>query len=191
MKVFFLTAVIRIFRYLYWTNAKQSNAAIERSRLDGSEHKVLINGSLSQPIGIAIDLDNDLLYWTNERGTMFYSIESSNLDGTSRRTLIHGTHHQPFSIAVGDKEVYWSDWINKIVWALPKDSFQGGVEPKEVYKYKYLAVPNGLITPTPTHINDTQCIEAKRDVSVNIFQKKYLVQIFFYRFILLYRTPCR
>ncbi|VVC43190.1 Hypothetical protein CINCED_3A018444 [Cinara cedri] len=148
--------------YLYWTNCNHLNATIERSRPDGSEHTVLIHEQLFQPLGIAVDMENDLLYWSNEREGMYYSIEASNLDGGTRRTLIHGTHHQPFSIALDERDIYWSDWVNDVVWTMPKDSFQGGVQPTAVVKYESIKTPMGLITSTPAIVNDTQCIAVTR-----------------------------
>lgn len=164
--------VICVFRYLYWTNCNHLNATIERSRLDGSEHTVLIHEQLFQPLGIAVDAQNGLLYWSDEREGMYYSIDTSDLEGGSRRTLIHGTHHQPFSIALDERDIYWSDWVNDAVWTMPKDSFQGGVQPMLVVKYESIETPMGLITPNPTLINDTKCIAATRTNNVSTISLK-------------------
>ncbi|CAI6363942.1 unnamed protein product [Macrosiphum euphorbiae] len=155
--------------YLYWTNCNHLNATIERSRLNGSDRQIIVHKNLFQPLGIAVDVERNLIYWSDEHEGLYYSIESSNPDGGSRRTLIHGTHHQPFSIAVDDRDIYWSDWINNAVWTMPKDSFQGGVEPLLVAKYDLINTPMGLITPTgnTTMVNSTYCaMHRSKDIAV-------------------------
>lgn len=161
------------FRYLYWTNCNHLNATIERSRLNGSDHQIVVHENLFQPLGIAVDVERNLIYWSDEREGLYYSIESSNPDGGSRRTLIHGTHHQPFSIAVDDQDIYWSDWINNAVWTMPKDSFQGGVEPFLVAKYDMINTPMGLITPTgnTTMVNSTYCEMHRSKVRITLISR--------------------
>lgn len=147
------------------------NATIERSRLDGSDRKVVVHDLLFQPLGIAIDMEQNLLYWSDEREGMYYSIESSDLNGGSRRTLIHGTHHQPFAIALDERNIYWSDWINNAVWTMPKNSFQDGVQPVQYVKYESISTPMGLITPTgnTTLVNNTYCEMHRAKVRSPIF----------------------
>jgi len=170
--------VFLCFRYLYWTNCNHLNATIERSRLNGSDRQIIVHENLFQPLGIAVDVERNLIYWSDEHEGLYYSIESSDPDGSNRRTLIHGTHHQPFSIAVDEKDIYWSDWINNAVWTMPKDSFQGGVQPSLVAKYEMISTPMGLITPTgnTTMINSTYCAMHRSKVSFTpIFHASPLV----------------
>ncbi|XP_050436455.1 protein cueball isoform X2 [Adelges cooleyi] len=145
--------------YLYWTNCNHLSASIERSRLNGTDRKIIVSDHLFQPLSIAIDVENGLLYWSDEREGIYYSIESSDQNGGNRKTLIHGTHHQPFAVVLDNLNIYWSDWINNAVWTLPKNSFQGGVEPLLVKKYESSNTPMGLLTPTgySTYVNKTYC----------------------------------
>ncbi|XP_050545727.1 protein cueball [Daktulosphaira vitifoliae] len=151
--------------YLYWTNCNHLNATIERSRLDGTDRKVIISDHLFQPLSIAIDVEKNLLYWSDEREGIYYSIESSDENGRSRKVLIHGTHHQPFAVVLDAHNIYWSDWINNAVWSLPKDSFQEGIEPKQIKKYESINTPMGLITPIENlnFVNNTYCSKYKEN----------------------------
>lgn len=144
---------------MYWTNSNHLNATIERSRLNGSDRQVVVHENLFQPLGIAVDVENNLLYWSEVREGIYYSIGSSDLDGQSRKTLIHGTHHQPFAIALDDQDIYWSDWTNNAVWKMNKTSFQGEDSPDLVAKFESINTPMGLITPfgNMTLVNDTHC----------------------------------
>lgn len=127
---------------------------------------MVVHEKLFMPLGIAIDVEQNRLYWSDEREGMYYSIESSDMNGDSRKTLIHGTHHQPFAIALDDQQIYWSDWTNNAVWSMPKDSFLGGVRPVQVVKFDPIDTPMGLITPTgnTTLVNETYCAMNRANV---------------------------
>lgn len=47
---------------MYWTDWGES-PKIECAYLDGSERRVLVNTSLGWPNGLALDLEEDKLYW--------------------------------------------------------------------------------------------------------------------------------
>lgn len=47
---------------MYWTDWGE-NPKIESAYLDGSERKVLVNTSLGWPNGLALDLEENKLYW--------------------------------------------------------------------------------------------------------------------------------
>jgi sugar lactone lactonase YvrE len=66
---------------LYWT---YPGGALYRSKMDGSDREQLFNG-LTQPDGLAIDVDNRKLYWA-EQG----KVSQSNLDGSEREVLVSG-----------------------------------------------------------------------------------------------------
>ncbi|XP_056591842.1 low-density lipoprotein receptor-related protein 1B isoform X1 [Triplophysa dalaica] len=79
---------------------------IERSSMDGSERKVVINHGLSWPISITVDILTDRLYWTDEK---LKYIGSATLDGENMRVLQLSEMASPFSVAVFNDFVYWSD----------------------------------------------------------------------------------
>lgn len=145
-------------RYLYWTNINHRNATIERSRLDGTDRRVIVHEKLFLPLAVAVDVEENRVYWSEEHEDIYYTIASSDLDGGSRRTVNHGTHQRPFSIALDDQYVYWSDWTGNAVWSWPKN----GSTPDAlsmVAKYKTIYSPMGLFTRTgnTSSVNETVC----------------------------------
>lgn len=66
---------------IYWTYPAGD---LYRARLDGGDRQRLFAG-LSQPDGLAIDIDNRKLYWV-EVG----KLSQSNLDGSNQETLVTG-----------------------------------------------------------------------------------------------------
>ncbi|XP_025405265.1 protein cueball [Sipha flava] len=148
--------------YLYWTNNHHDNATIERSFLNGTGREVLLRGKeLHQPLAVAIDVENNRLYWSNEEEGIYYSIKSMDLNvknGTKQK-LISGTRHRPFAMAVDEQNVYWSDWINRAVWSLPKNSLKDGVVNTRLAEYDMDHTPMALMTPSgnTTKVNNTYC----------------------------------
>jgi hypothetical protein len=76
---------------LYWLTPA---GMIYRSKLDGTEHRLLLKG-LTNPDGLALDLDNRKLYWTENA-----KISQANLDGTSVEVLLTGKTTQYSSLEV-------------------------------------------------------------------------------------------
>ncbi|KAK4325872.1 hypothetical protein Pmani_003576 [Petrolisthes manimaculis] len=71
----------------------------------GSYREVII-GDLSQPSGLAIDYEEEMLYWTD---AVQEKIERSYLNGTQREVLITATIY-PFVITVHrHHHIYWTD----------------------------------------------------------------------------------
>ncbi|KAL3837627.1 hypothetical protein ACJMK2_022973, partial [Sinanodonta woodiana] len=69
---------------LYWADSG-SPAKIEKSNYDGTNRHELVNTGLSSPYGLALDINDGVLYWC-EIGT--FRIERANVDG-SNRTVIY------------------------------------------------------------------------------------------------------
>jgi hypothetical protein len=157
---------------LYWTNNHHDNATIERSFLNGTGREVLLRGKeLHQPLAVAIDVENNRLYWSNEEEGIYYSIKSMDLNvknGTKQK-LISGTRHRPFAMAVDEQNVYWSDWINRAVWSLPKNSLKDGVVNTRLAEYDMDHTPMALMTPSgnTTKVNNTYCALHREKVRSN------------------------
>lgn len=61
-------------RYMYWTDWGLV-AKIERSHMDGRSRQVLVTSQVTWPNGLALDLPNDRLYWTDgKRGLIEVTI---------------------------------------------------------------------------------------------------------------------
>ena len=66
--------------YLFWSNLNESNVQIFRSRLDGTDHQLILNDTNSKSYinKITLDLDEKQIYWCDSKGQ---SIERMNYDG--------------------------------------------------------------------------------------------------------------
>nr|CAD7589615.1 unnamed protein product [Timema genevievae] len=122
--------------FLFWTNHNHRNATIERSRLDGSNHEVLVREDVFQPVGIVVDQQTDKLIWCDNSEGIYYKIKRSNLDGSYIETILEDKHQSPVSITVGPKFIYWSDWTENAVWSIPKNDKDGSTVPKKLQLYQ-------------------------------------------------------
>lgn len=71
---------------MYWTDWGL-NPRIERAGMDASQRSVIIGRNLTWPNGLAIDYENERLYWTDAG---MKTIEFSNLNGQGRQVSING-----------------------------------------------------------------------------------------------------
>lgn len=69
---------------MYWSDWGQ-NPCIERADMDGGNRKRFLFGDMTWPNGLALDLENNRIYWSDGGNR---TIEYANLDGTGRTTLI-------------------------------------------------------------------------------------------------------
>ena len=91
-------------------------ARIERSALDGTDRKVIVNTGVKFPKGVA--LDGERVYWADSNGEIHH-IESCQLsDGSDRRVVISSSVKNPFKVSVLDNRLYWFDWANRDVASL-------------------------------------------------------------------------
>ncbi len=96
---------------MYWTfGSGPATHKIQRANLDGSGMEDVVTGlpNVSQPRGIAVDVDGGRIYWAN--GNPYKAIKSANLDGSDVQSVVSLTH-EPFGVAidpVADK-LYWSE----------------------------------------------------------------------------------
>lgn len=95
------------FRTLYFTDWGRFGTAgkIFRTTMAGSLKKAIIDKDLSQPSGLTIDFDDQMLYWSD---AVREKIERSTLDGGNREVLITATIY-PFALTVHGNYIYWTD----------------------------------------------------------------------------------
>ncbi|XP_014280390.1 low-density lipoprotein receptor-related protein 4 isoform X1 [Halyomorpha halys] len=94
--------------YLYWADWGRS-PKIEWSYLDGSGKKVIIEGDLGFPYGLAVDTEREKLYWTD---SLKNRIEMSELSGSGRILLVPDAGH-PYGLTVYEDYIFWTDWYKK------------------------------------------------------------------------------
>ena len=97
-------AIDPIEGYIFWTD--WGLGTIERSRLDGSQRRVLISEPVHTPSGLTIDRPNKLLYWVNYSAK---TIETCDYDGMYRHSIITNLS-QPYSITLNYPQLYFTDW---------------------------------------------------------------------------------
>ncbi|XP_027024016.2 prolow-density lipoprotein receptor-related protein 1 isoform X1 [Tachysurus fulvidraco] len=90
---------------MFWSQTGDE-AKIESAGMDGSNRRVLVRRSLHSPMGLAVDLLQDRLYWTDKK---MHCIGSATLDGDDVKILQLREIRSPFSLAVFEDFVYWTD----------------------------------------------------------------------------------
>lgn len=103
---------------IYW--AESISGKIRSSNLDGTDTMTIISDLLS-PVDVALDLDSNKLYWS-DNGIGAKKISKSNLDGTDTMTIIILDSLKQISgieIDVENGKLYWVEFgdTNKIAMA--------------------------------------------------------------------------
>ncbi|CAG9563555.1 unnamed protein product [Danaus chrysippus] len=101
---------------MYWSDWG-SSPCIERADMDGGNRQRLIFGDMTWPNGLALDLPNKRIYWTDGGNR---TIEYANLDGTGRTVLIGQDLTHPFGLDLYGDEVFWTDWNTQSIQAANK-----------------------------------------------------------------------
>ena len=101
---------------MYWTDWGK-NPKIEKSELDGTHRKVIVNTSIDWPNGLAIDYKAQRIYWADAR---LDKIEVMKYDGTGRKTIIDNDIPHIFGFSIIGDYIYWSDWRKRAVYVVEK-----------------------------------------------------------------------
>ena len=119
LKIIIVDDMLSADRVMYWTDWGRT-AKIEVASMDGSERRDFVITDLSQPNGIAIDLSENRVYWSDAD---LDKLEFINFDGSSRtsvETAATGLTH-PFAVSVGNNALFWSDWATNSIYATHKE----------------------------------------------------------------------
>ena len=93
---------------VYWTEKTgESGGTINSANLNGSDVTELAS-IFATPMGIAVDVTNSKLYWTNSAGR----IQSANLDGSRITNVIPGGLETPMDLALAGGNAYWTQGGN-------------------------------------------------------------------------------
>ena len=93
---------------MYWTDWG-SKPKIERAHLDGSGRVSIVNSWLGWPNGIAVDHEEQLVYWGDAKVD---KIEVANVDGTGRRVLVKHNLPHLFGFSLLGKTFFTSNRNN-------------------------------------------------------------------------------
>lgn len=111
---------------LYYTDWGRfgTSGKIYRTTMAGSLKKALHDKDLSQPSGLTIDFEENMLYWSD---AVREKIERSKLDGSEREVLISATIY-PFALTVYRNYIYWTDLQLRGVYRAEKHTGANMVE---------------------------------------------------------------
>lgn len=82
-----------------------TSGKIFRSSMAGTLKEAIIKTDLTQPSGLALDIPDGKLYWTD---AVREKIERSNLDGSDREVLVTATIY-PFALTIFGDYIFWTD----------------------------------------------------------------------------------
>ncbi|KAH8408131.1 hypothetical protein KR222_009659, partial [Zaprionus bogoriensis] len=133
-------------RQLYWTNAKNKNASVERIALNGTGRQAIITHDIDDPRGIVIDQLTDRLFWIDDKVGLSFAVESSNLDGSDRQLVVKANNQMPIQLAVTADTIYWTEELDKAVWSYPKPNYAA------VSSNTTTGVNETSAKPTPTKV---------------------------------------
>ena len=108
--------------------------------MDGSSRMILHNTNLRETYAIAIDRDNQLLYWADYN---LNTIERSSVDG-SNRVVLTTSVRDPYSMSYYNGRLYWGDFSFNRILSGPANSpgsgsYLGGGVSYEVYGIEVIA----------------------------------------------------
>ncbi|KAI5632398.1 low-density lipoprotein receptor domain class A domain-containing protein [Phthorimaea operculella] len=148
---------------LYYTDWGRfgTSGKIYRTTMAGSLKKAIIDKDLSQPSGLTIDFDENMLYWTD---AVREKIERSKLDGSDREVLISATIY-PFAITVYKNYIYWTDLQLRGVYRAEKHTGANMVEmvkrlddsPRDIHIY---SIARQKCTVNPCSISNGGCAQS-------------------------------
>ena len=90
--------------YTDWGRFGES-AKIYKATMAGTLKEAIISSNLTQPSGLTIDYDEDMIYFTD---AVRETIERVSINGTQRRILVTATIY-PFAVSVDANYLYWTD----------------------------------------------------------------------------------
>lgn len=138
-----------------------THGKIIRTTMAGSLKRVIIDKNLAQPSGLALDYDDQMLYWTD---AVREKIERSDLEGQNRVVLVAATIY-PFSITVLGKHIYWTDLQLRGVYRAEKYTGANMIEmvkrlddsPRDIQVY---SAKRQVCQVNPCKINNGGCAQS-------------------------------
>lgn len=92
--------------WLFWSDWSEQKPKIERADLDGSNRLVLVDKEISWPNGLALDLEEEKVYWGDAKTD---KIEVVNMDGRNRREIVVENIPHIFGLSLLNDKLYWTD----------------------------------------------------------------------------------
>ncbi|XKL62898.1 hypothetical protein PGB90_002731 [Kerria lacca] len=92
--------------WLFWSDWNEEKPKIERSELDGANRFVIVKTDISWPNGLALDIDNDKVYWGDAKTD---KIEVINMNGKERKEILSDNLSHIFGLSLLGDYLYWAD----------------------------------------------------------------------------------
>jgi len=109
---------------VYWCDRgdvgkENVNPKVMRANLDGSDVETLISADVMSPVGIALDVPNGKLYFSDRFAN---TIKRANLDGTDGEVLVENTSY-PVDLAIDfeKRNLYWTARTEGVVYVVNMD----------------------------------------------------------------------
>lgn len=143
---------------VYWTDWGAS-PKIEKAGYDGSGRTTLASTNLKWPNGMAIDYQENNLYFV-DAGTD--NIEVMDLNGLNRHVIYHEANAHFFAISIYQQYLYYTDWTKQTVMRVNKDGTGNSVvgprafrELADIRLHKYGYGLDGVVTRAPLIIDES------------------------------------
>ncbi len=94
------------YGWLFWSDWSEKKPKIERSDLDGANRYIIVEQDIGWPNGLALDLENKLLYWGDARTD---KIERVTMDGKDRREILNRNLQHIYGLTLLGDHLYWTD----------------------------------------------------------------------------------
>jgi low density lipoprotein-related protein 2 len=135
--------------YMFYTDWGRfgESGKIFRATMAGTLKEAIVSANLTQPSGLAIDYEEDMLYFTDAVREV---IERVSIDGSRRQVLVTATIY-PFAITVDRDFIYWTDLQLRGVYRAEKYT---GSSMKEIVK-RLDNSPRGIQIYAPERQNCT------------------------------------
>jgi low density lipoprotein-related protein 2 len=135
--------------YMFYTDWGRfgESGKIFRATMAGTLKEAIVSANLTQPSGLAIDYEEDMLYFTDAVREV---IERVSIDGSRRQVLVTATIY-PFAITVDRDFIYWTDLQLRGVYRADKYT---GSSMKEIVK-RLDNSPRGIQIYAPERQNCT------------------------------------
>ena len=136
-------------------------ANISRANSDGTDVQVFRNVLLGWPNGLAMDYENDRLYWCD---ALLDHIQHAKLDGTDVKTISSRMIRHPFSLVIYNEFIYVTDWRLDSIIRLHKTTGENEKivekveESNRLYGIKiYSKRAQKINEQHPCHVNNGDC----------------------------------
>ena len=121
--------------------------------MDGTSRTVLHSTGLSNVYGLALDYDNQILYWADYSNNR---IESSFTNGSNRVLITSSGITDPFGITFYDGKLYWTDWTYHRIYTLALNTpstitqvvYTGGQNAYDIHVVTKERQPEGIVNST-------------------------------------------